>query len=193
MYLISGFADDMTHKYSLITSLTHHSLVNRCDMRRQNRRQVCDLLFSFLWTQISWLSLRNVFKWEKDTAQARRNLPLLSKAMTMWTTTLGSHSQLVLSTIFSRRATMPNMSVPVLQVSIILHAFFHSLSFILISLLLEFLAAKTLELAGNAACDNKKQHIVPHHSVLHLNFCHRRRAKEKKGKSEASTCTLLYL
>ena len=64
-----------------------------------------DRFFSFLWTLISWLSPRNVFKWEKDTAHARRNLPLLSKAMTMWTAMLGSHSQLVVSTIFSRRAT----------------------------------------------------------------------------------------
>ena len=64
-----------------------------------------DRFFSFLWTLISWLSPRNVFKWEKDTAHARRNLPLLSKAMTMWTATLGSHSQLVVSTVFSRRAT----------------------------------------------------------------------------------------
>ena len=32
---------------------------------------------------------------------------------------------------------------------------------ICLSLFLVYLAAKVLELAGNAACDNKKQHIVP--------------------------------
>ena len=50
---------------------------------------------------------RYVLKCKKD---ARRSLPLLSEAMT-------THSQLVVSTIFSRRATMPklpNVSVPVL-------------------------------------------------------------------------------
>jgi hypothetical protein len=35
-----------------------------------------------------------------------------------------------------------------------------------LSAVLEYLAAEILELAGNAACDNKKQCIVPHHPML---------------------------